>query len=443
MAAKKIVFLSLSALLSFGVATHEVDRKPAMYGGTPSRNMVSEEKNLPSSWNIETGKNVKWQQSLGSQSYGGPVVAGDKIFMGTNNEGRRNPEMTGDRGVMMAFRTSDGKFLWQSSHPKLPAGRIHDWPLQGVCSAPYVEDNRLYYVSNRAELICADTEGFNDGENDGPYKEEKNVSKLDEDVVWKLDMIQELDVFPHNLAVGSPVVVGDLLFTVTGNGVDEGHINVPAPFAPDFIAVNKHTGEVVWENSSPGSAVLHGSWSNPAYGVLGEREQVVFPGGDGWLYSFDPETGNLIWKFNCNPKNSKWKLGGSGTKNSIIGTPVVHHNRVYIGVGQDPEHGEGPGNLWVIGGNLEGDVTGKAVVWHRGDQDFHRTLSTVAVSGEFLFIADLSGFLYCLDTESGLLHWTYDTYAAVWSSPFVADGKVYLGDEDGDIGIDVKFRKSF
>ena len=68
-------------------------------------------------------------------------------------------------------------------------------PQQGICSAPLIEGDRLYYVSNRAELICADTEGFLDGENDGPFQEEANTSEIDEDIIWKLDMIGELEVF--------------------------------------------------------------------------------------------------------------------------------------------------------------------------------------------------------------------------------------------------------
>ncbi len=419
--------------LAAPVAPAAADNHISMFGNTPSRNMVSGAKNLPADWDLASGKNVKWSQPLGSQSYGGPVVAGGKIYVGTNNEGRRNPKIEGDRGNMMAFDAETGKFLWQSAHDKLPAGRVHDWPLQGVCSGPYVEGDRLYYVSNRAEVICADSEGFRDGENDGPFTAETMSSEIDEDVIWKLDMIGELDVFPHNLAAGNPLIVGDLLFTVTGNGVDEGHINIPATRAPSFIAVNKKTGKLVWESALPGESILHGSWSNPSYGVIGGKPQVVFPGGDGWLYSLEPKTGNLIWKFDLNPKESVWELGGMGTRNNIISTPVIYKDRVYIGVGQDPEHGEGPGNFWVIDATMTGDVTGKATVWHRGGKDFHRTLSTAAIADGLVYVADLSGFLYCLDAETGQHYWTYDTFAAVWGSAFVADGKVYLGDEDGDV----------
>jgi outer membrane protein assembly factor BamB len=294
----------------------------------------------------------------------------------------------------------------------------------------------VFYVSNRGEVVCADTEGFRDGENDGPRVDEALKSEIDEDVVWTFDFINELDVFPHNLAAGSPLIVDDILFTVTGQGVDEGHINIPSPLAPSFIAVDVDSGELVWENALPGDDILHGSWSNPAYGEWDGKGQVLFPGGDGWLYAFEPKTGKLIWKFDMNPKDSVWELGGRGTRNNVISMPVVYDGLVYIGVGQDPEHGEGPGNFWVIDpAGKTGDITDSSVVWHRGGEDFHRTMSTAAIHDGLVYIADLSGFLYCLDAKTGEHHWTYDAFAAIWGSAFVADGKVYLGDEDGDVAV--------
>jgi outer membrane protein assembly factor BamB len=224
-----------------------------------------------------------------------------------------------------------------------------------------------------------------------------------------------------------------MLFIVTGNGVDEGHINIPSPAAPSFIALDKNTGKLLWENSLPGEKILHGQWSSPAYGVIKGRPQVVFAGGNGWIYSFEPKTGKLLWSFDCNPKDAAWEIDGAGTRNYILATPVVWKDKVYIGVGQDPEHGEGVGHLWAIDATQDGDVTGKAVVWHRGGEEFHRTLSTVAIADGILYASDLSGYLYALDAKTGEHFWTYDAFAAIWGSPFVADGKVYLGDEDGDV----------
>ena len=408
--------LALAVLLGTGAVLADpaaVER--AMFGNSFVRNMVSGETGLPADWDVKTGKNVKWWADVGSQAYAGPVVAGGKVFVGTNNDGPRNPALRDDRGVVMAFAAGNGDFLWQMTHEKLAAGRIHDWPQQGICSTPFVEGNRLYYTSNRATLVSLDP--------------------ADGHVAWEYDMMAELDVFPHNLAVSSPLVVDGILYATTGNGVDEGHVNIPVPQAPSFVALDAASGKLLWESNLPGEKILHGTWSNPTYAVVKGRPQVIFPGGDGWVYSFEPRTGKLLWKFDANPKDSKWVLGGRGTRNNLIATAVVWEDKVYIGVGQDPEHGEGVGNFWCIDASLDGDVTETGRVWHRGGNDFHRTISTVAIHDDVLYAADLSGFLYALDPRTGAHYWTHDLLAAVWGSPFVADGRVYIGDEDGDVAI--------
>ena len=422
-------------LAAGGVVAGAQEQNAGMFGNSPSRNMVSDATGLPSSWDASTGENVMWSQPVGSQAYGGAVVADGKVYVGTNNEGQRDPSVVGDKGVVMVFDAMSGEFLWQMVHDKLTTGRVNDWPLQGVCSTAYMDDGRIYYVSNRAQVVCLDAEGFKDGENDGPITDEADTSDMAGDVIWSYDMIGELDVFPHNLATGSPVVVGDILYTVTSNGVDEGHVNIPSPFSPNFIAIDKNTGELVWESVVVGENVLHGSWTNPAYAEINGQGQVIFPGGNGVIYSLDAETGEMIWQFDCNPQDAEWILGGRGTRNNILSTPVVYDNKVFIGVGQDPEHGEAPGHFWVIDATGSGDVTDTNVVWHRGGDDFYRTMSTAAIHDGVVYISSLSGFLHALDIETGEEFWTFDTFAAVWGSPFVADGKVYIGDEDGDLAV--------
>ena len=430
-------FAALLLVPAFGVALlpgapAAVER--AMFGNTLSRNMVSDEEGLPADWDVRTGRNVSWWADVGSQAYAGPVVAGGKVFVGTNNDGLRNPALPNDRGVVMAFTETTGEFLWQMTHEKLASGRANDWPEQGVCSTPFVEGKRVYYVSNRATIVCLDTEGLKDG-NDGPVTDEKATGPTDGDVVWEYDMMAELGVYPHNLAVSSPLVVDGILYATTGNGVDESHVNIPAPSAPSFVALDAATGKLVWGSNLPGRKILDGTWSNPTYGVVKGRAQVIFPGGDGWLYSFEPRTGTLLWKFDANPAGSVWMPGGRGTRNELMATAVLWEDKVYIGAGQDPEHGEGVGSFWCIDASLEGDVTGRGAVWYRGGKDFHRTLSTAAVRDGIVYASDLSGFLYALDARTGELYWTHDLLAAVWGSPFVADGRVYIGDEDGDVAI--------
>ncbi len=459
-----------------------------MWGGSPLRNNTPEAKGIAFDWDLDTGKNVKWAANLGSQTYGNPVIANGKIYVGSNNGSgylKRYPS-TVDLGVLLCFEEATGKFLWQHSSEKLPTGRVHDWPLQGICSAPCAEADRVWYVTSRGEVVCLDAEGFHDNENDGPFNKEPNENKDEADVVWKIDMMSQLGISQHNMCSCSVTFAGDTLFVITSNGVDEGHLNLPAPHAPSFVALDRNSGKVLWTDSSPGINVLHGQWSSPSYGVLGGVPQVLFGGGDGWLYSFHAESykdgkPELLWKFDANPKESVYILGAKSSRNHIIATPVIYDGLVYVAVGEDPEHGEGTGHLWCINPTKRGDVSpqlvvnkkdpktpiahkrlkacepemgdmaidnpSSAVVWHFSQQDadgngklefeeeMHRTCGTVTIKDNLLFIADFSGVFHCLDSKTGKQLWAHDMLAACWSSALIADGHVYIGDEDGDVSI--------
>lgn len=455
----------LAIVIAFSATAHRTsvaeDNAPAgnwpTFGGSAQRNMVDPiDKNIPTDWDVAAKKGVRWIADLGSKAYGGPIIYGGKILVGTNNEKPRDPRIVGDKGVLMCFNEADGKFLWQAAHDKLPAGRVNDWPREGICSSPFVEGNRLWYVDNRCELICADING------DPATQKSKPI--------WTLDMIGQENVFPHNLATSSPLVIGDIVFLVTSNGVDEGHINIPHPQAPSFLAVNKNTGKVLWRNNDPSAALaakgelapvaikelvdkglllMHGQWSSPAYAEVQGKPQIVFPGGDGWIRSFEPTTGRLIWKCDCNPKDAFYALGGKGTRSDFVSTPIIYKNRVYIGIGQDPEHKEGIGHLWCIDMSKTGDVSlqapsgapnpNSAIVWHFGGPakpgagrkyEYGRTLSTCAIHDDLLYTADLSGWVYCLDANTGQKYWDHNMNAATWASPYWVDNKIYMGNDE-------------
>ncbi len=445
-------------------------------GGSSNRNSVLDGAKVPIEWNLKTGMNIRWSMPLGSESYGGAVVANGKVFVGTNNRGayiKRYPSSV-DLSVLLCFDELDGKFLWQHSNSKLTIGKIHDWPNMGICSSPLVDGSRLWYVTNRAEVVCLDTDGFRDGENDGPFKQEKHTDENEADVVWVFDMAKQLGVVQRNMANCSVTCAGDMLFVNTSQGVDED--NGPAP---SFLCLSRETGRVLWTDSSPSPNILEGQWSSPAYGVLGGVPQVIFGGGDGYLYGFmaegDGGKSKLLWKFDCNPKDSIYRLSGA-TRNHIVATPVIYNELVYIAVGHDPEHGEGHGNLWCIDPTKRGDVSptlvhnaashnvaiphkrrlaldkstgdfelpnpNSAAVWHYVGNDsshfaatMHRSISTVAIQKDLLFVPDLCGLFHCLDAKTGKPHWTYDLLAACWSSPLIVDGRVYICDEDGDLSV--------
>lgn len=438
-----------------------------MWGRTPDRNMIGEAKNLPV--NVEPGdyvsgtddidpsttENVLWVAKLGSQAYGNVTVAGGKVFAGTNNESPRDPKQLGDRGVLMAFNEENGEFEWQLLIPKLGAGKVSDWEYVGLCSSPAVEGNKVYVVTNRGEAVCLDLNGLANG-NDGPFQDEANYMSADgnpveltnghADILWIYDMREELGVFPHNVSSCSPLVVDDLLYVSTSNGVDWSHNNIPAPFSPALVALNKTTGELVGEEASQVSErVLHASWSSPAYGDINGTPLIIWGGGDGICYGFEPkpvvgsegyEILNEVFRYDANPPEYRMKEGKPikyatyPGPSEIISTVVVHDNKAFALIGQDPEHGDGVGMLSAIDASMKGDITGKAIWTYK---DIGRTVSTPSIYNGMIFVAEYDGDIHCLDLDTGKVNWVHATDSRIWGSTLVADGKVYLPNEDGQL----------
>jgi outer membrane protein assembly factor BamB len=425
------------------------DRPPAlpahawpMFGGTPARNMVNlRDKDVPTKWAVEGGKleHVKWVADLGTRSYGGPVIAGGRVFVGTNNDKPRDPKIVGPHAVVMCFDQATGRFLWQAVHDMPPPNVVQDALKDGMCSTPTIEGERLYYVTPACVIVCADVK----------------TGKA----VWQYDMMKELKVYPCYVGNCSPLVVGDLVFVITGNGHDPQLAKLMAPEAPSFVAVHKKDGTLAWKSALPGAKIIEGQWSNPAYAVVSGKPQVIFPGGDGYLYGLEAGSGKMIWKFNCNPQ----KLDpGSKMPNYLVATPVVYDNKVYVGTGLYPEHpaSNRVGHFWCVRLDKTGDVSSvgdnfdpaapanksSALVWHYGGPVmpkpklgrpvvFGRTISTAAVHDGLAYLAEESGYLHCLDAATGQKHWEHDFKAGVWGSPYWVDGKVYIGTEDGDLVI--------
>jgi outer membrane protein assembly factor BamB len=468
---------ALVGLLLLGMTPAPADDWP-MLGRNNSRNAVSAEKNLPTRWQVEQrengfivqpGWNVKWEAELGSGNFASPIVSGGLVWVGTNNAKPRDPKVSGDAAVLMCFRESDGKFLWQYVSPRLP-NRWQDWEYAGINCSPMVEGDRLWFTTNRCEVICLDI---------GPLRTGKGEPRQ----VWKLDMREELGVWPRGQGMGPGYTCSiaapykGRIYVTTGNGVGEDLATVPAPQAPSLVCLDKDTGKVLWSDNSPGANILNVQWSSPLLIEVGGAAQVIAAQGDGWLRSFDAASGKLIWQFDCNPKRSKWLPGGRGNRNELIGTPVAYKGRVYLCVGQEFEHGEGEGHLWCIDPTKHGDVSpelvvddkGKiiphrrlqaatekdrvipnpnsAAVWHYAkhdrsrngkiefEEEFHRSVGMPVIKDDILYLADFSGLFHCVNARTGKPHWTYDTLAACYSSALVVDDKVYIVDEDGDVAI--------
>ena len=405
------------ACLSFGTGPAHAGDWP-QWGRTNDKNMVAPDAgNLPITFDpgkedektgfIKPGttKNVLWVAKMGSQTYGNPTISNGRVYVGTNNDSRKDPRFKGDYSLLKCLDEKTGKTLWTLTVPKLGTGKVSDWESLGICSSPAVDGDRVYIVTNRCEVLCLDAKGLADG-NDGPFKQEAQymangldedkpkppvaVKPTDADILWRYDMRLDLGIFPHNITSSSILVVDNLLYVATSNGVDWSHTNIPNPRAPSLIAVNKTTGAYAGsEFTDMGFNILHGGWSSPAHGTVNGKDLVFFGGPDGYLYGFKAEPQTVegepalkeVFKVDGNPKHYRFKKDektGKFVKDSdgklvpikyvkrygpseFIATPVFYKNRIYIPIGQDPEHGPGAGRLICVDATKTGNLSDQVV----------------------------------------------------------------------------------
>lgn len=161
------------------------------------------------------------------------------------------------------------------------------------------------------------------------------------------------------------------------------------------------------------------------------------------------------------------------SRNNVLATPVLYENRIYVASGQEAEHGDGPGRLVCLDPTKSGDISSElavdadgnilphrriqAVIAEQGEraipnpdsglvweftsdgngfeEQLHRTFSTVAIQSGRLVVPDFAGLVHCFDAKTGKRLWFYDCLSAIWSTPLIVDGHVYVCDEDGEVAI--------
>ena len=484
--------LVLGLMMSMAAAAWAADWP--QWGGRNERNFASDEKNLPLHFRPASEKtegdqkisipaeNIKWVAKLGNQTYGNPTVANGRVFIGTNDANFSDDRLKKSQGgLILCLDEATGTLLWQLPVPRLRTKNSSfnfDNINLGICSSPTVDGDCVYLTSNRGEVLCLSIFGQARG-NQGPFKDEGRymvgpgelpdkpgrfdpasappppapveVRPTDGDILWLFDSLTELDCWPQDAVDCSVLVHGDYVYTCPSNGVDKSHKNIPSPNCPDLVVLDKKTGKLLAKNDPVvGRATFHGEWSSPTLAKAGDKDLIVWGGGDGFCYAFDPrfEPGQdgrpgvlkQVWKFDCNTPALRLRDGKPLLYNKnhegpseVIGTPVFYKGRLYVTVGQDSRHGNGPGCLSCIDPTRTGDITETGKVWKY--EQIHRSFSTVSAYEGLIYAADYAGIVHCLDADTGQCYWTHDLGAHTWASTLAADGKVYIGDEKGKLTI--------
>jgi outer membrane protein assembly factor BamB len=468
------------------------------WGEAWSRNMVSTERGLPESFDPKTGRNIKWTAKLGTQAHSTPIVAGGRVYIGTNNGEPRDPKHQGDRGVFMCFDEKNGQLLWQLVVPKRDEDAYMDWPNMGMSSTATVEDDRVYLVDNRGAVLCLDANGLTNG-NDGPFRDEAaymtppatagspprqvigaetrpeplrppadgkllQPGALDADILWKFDLVAEAGIWPHDAAHSSILIHGNYLYLNTANGVDNTHKRIRAPDAPSLIVLDKRTGRpVARDDEHLAPNVFHNTWASPSLARVNGRPLIFFCGGNGVVYAFKPvrsrrgneadsavvptdrlltsaatkEVAKLekVFQFDFDPTAPKSEIHKFNSNrrespSNIYGMPVFHGDRLYVAGGGDIWWGKNEAWLKCIDATKTGDITTNGLVWSYPLEK--HVMSTPAVKDDLVFMADCGRTFHCVDAKTGHPLWTHEIKGEAWASPYVADGKVFLGTRSGN-----------
>jgi len=425
------------------------------WGGGHNSNSVSAETGLPSELLPE---NILWERKLGTRQYTIPTFHRGKIYIGINDQGLEDDRVKSTRGgLVLCLDQKTGKTVWQLPIPRFYNAKnpphFFNHLNCGVCSSPVIEGKHAYLISGRGEVLCLDIEGQANG-NDGIFKEElsymgaqssSTLRATDGDIIWRYNMVTESSVYPHDCCGSTVLILGDLLFACTSNGVQRDHKTVTNPLAPSLIVLDRRTGRLIAQDGEEiGKRMLHGQWSTPIRAEVDGKVRVVFGAGDGVLYAFEPpdprpKDGKVqilkkLWASDCNPpeyrerngkripyatRQNKNPLGPS----EVIATPVLYRNRIYVAIGQDPMHGPGQGMLSCIDAATGNKVWSSTLV--------KRSLSTVSIHEGLLYIPDYSRNLHCFDADTGERIWVRELDSGVWcSSTLVADGKIYVSTEN-------------
>ncbi len=466
---RPVVFLLLATLLSRAADAPQ-------FGAAWSRNMVSPERGLPGDFDPKTGRNIKWAAKLGDETHSTPVVANGRVYIGTNNKEPRDPRHQGDRGVLMCFEEKTGKLLWQLVVPKREEDRYHDWPNAGISSPATVEGDRVYIVSSRGEVMCLDARGMANG-NDGPFKDEaahsiprpgpsepadeaaiqkmresiREPGPLDADILWLFDLTKGAGIWSHDAAHSSILIHGDHLYLNSGTGVDNTHRKIPTPDAPSLVVFDKRTGAYLardQERIAPN--IFHCTWSAPSLGVVAGKPVIYFCGGNGVVYGFEPLATNVphfpashgasatlkkLFEFDIDPAGPKENVHRF-TQNkregpaNIYGMPVFIDGRLYVAGGGDIFWGKNEAWLKCLDATRLVPGVQTNALWSYTLEK--HVMSTPAVYQDLVFIADIGRKFHCVEAASGKALWTHDIKGDAWASPYVADGKVYLGTRSGN-----------
>jgi outer membrane protein assembly factor BamB len=346
----------------------------------PNRDGKSAETGLPDSWDLK-GTNLLWRAPIGGRS--APIVMGNRLYLQTPSG--RGPTL---QERVMALDADSGKVIWEYKfnifQSDVPPHRV-GW----ASPAADPETGNVYALGVGASLIALSSDG-----------------KL----LWQRSIGEEFAAFTtHGGRTMSPIVDGDLVIVSAAVS----NWGTQAARAHRFIALNKRTGDIVYV-ANPGGRPYDTAYAAPMIATVNGTRLLIVGLGDGAVHAVKSQTGEKVWSF-------------VAAKRAINTGVVVSGNTVIVSHGDENLTGNEMGMIAAIDGSQSGDI--KTTTWAHFGEQFG--FSSPLIDGSRVYQIENGSRLKAYDLASGKELWTQPLGTSQKAPPVMADGKIFVGSENG------------
>lgn len=350
----------------------------------PLRNGTSSERNLPSKWST-AGENLAWTLPVGGRS--APVVHGNRLYLQTVTDG--DTSTTQER--LIAVDVTAGKIVWERPLSQY----LSDVPQnRAAWASPAVDPQtgNIFMFTISAELVA-----FNPAGN----------------VLWKRSLPEEYGaITTHGGRTTSPIVDGNKVIL---NTLLQGWGDLGTP-GNRYFAFDKTTGHTIWV-SAPQPRHYDTNYSSPIIATVDGVRQMIVGGTDGAFHGLQVETGKPVWRLEV-------------SKRAILGSAVIRNSTLFITHGEENMDTTQMGMVAAIDlAGKTGEIPLTALAWKF--HGFLPTFSSPVLDGDRLYVVDNGAIVAAFDTATGKELWTRTLGTLQKGSPTLADGKLYIGTENG------------
>ncbi len=349
----------------------------------PSRDGRSAETNLPSRWSPQ-GENLAWRIPVGGRS--APVAFGNRIYINSPTPG--DPAATQER--LIAIDAETGKIVWERSFSLF----LSDVPQHRASwASPAVdpETGNVYLFTVAAQLVCVSPDGK---------------------VLWDRSLTDEYGaVTTHGGRTTSPIIEGDKLI-LNSLILAWGDLNRPGN---RYFAFDKKTGQTIWI-SSPQARHYDTNYSTPIVATIDGTRAMIVGGTDGVYHALKVNTGEKLWSIEV-------------SKRAILNSALFRDNVAYITHGEENIDTTEMGMIAAVDATKGGVLTADAFKWRT--RGFLPTFASPVMDNERLYTMDNSAIIGAFDLKTGAKVWEKTLGTLQKGSPVLADGKLYVGTENG------------